>query len=302
MAHWLTAPPSSKPQKRLAATAPSIGKDYALLTLGSLLIAVGVYFFKFPNNFSTGGVSGISIILAKYLPHVTAGTIMFVANQALLLVGFLIFGRGFGLRTAYCSLLMSGATWALEALLPMSAPMTHQPLLELIFAVTLPAIGSAILFNLKASSGGTDVVAMILRRFTSLNIGISLLMADFTITLLACAAFGMETGLFSILGLAIKSMVIDLVLENIKIHKSFQIITSQPENIIRFIVDDLHRGATTLCGEGAYTHENKTVIMTVVNRAQAVKLRDYAKTTDPGCFILITNTGEIIGKGFRGTL
>lgn len=295
-------PAQIAPQGVKRAATTNALRDYALLTLGALLIAFGVYFFKFPNHFSTGGVSGISIILNRYFPAVSSGTFMFIINQLLLGVGFLVFGRGFGLRTAYCSLVMSGVAWALEAIVPMNAPMTHQPLLELIFAVTLPAIGSAILFNLEASSGGTDVVAMILKRYTSFNIGISLLCADFLITVMACVAFGMETGLFSIFGLMIKSVVVDLVLENIKIHKCFQIITNKPEPIIRFIVEDLHRGATNLCGEGAYTHENKTVILTVVNRAQAVKLRNHAKTVDPACFILITNTGEIIGKGFRGTM
>lgn len=280
----------------------SIAREYTLLTLGSLLIAVGVYFFKFPNHFSTGGVSGIAIVLNHYVPSLSAGTIMFILNQALLIVGFIIFGRGFGLRTAYCSLLMSGVTWALEALLPLKAPLTGQPLLELIFAVTLPAIGSAILFNREASSGGTDVVAMILKRFTSLNIGVSLLCADVLITLMGCFAFGIETGLFGILGLMIKAVVVDMVLENIKIHKCFQIITSMPDPIVRFIVQELRRGATNLCGVGAYTHENKTVILTVVNRSQAVRLRNHAKAVDPACFILITNTGEIIGKGFRGTM
>ena len=280
----------------------STSKEYALLTLGSLLIAVGGYFFKFPNHFSTGGVSGISIILNRYLPAMSPGTFMFVINQLLLIVGFAIFGRSFGFRTAYCSLVMSGITWVLEYIIPMSAPITSQPLLELIFAVTLPAIGSAILFNLQSSSGGTDVVAMILRKYTSWNIGISLLCSDFIITAMACVAFGMQTGLFSILGLMIKSVVVDMVLENINVHKSFQIITSTPEPIIRFIVEDLHRGATNIHGEGAYTHQDKTIILTVVNRVQAVKLRQYAKAVDPGCFILIANTGEIIGKGFRGTI
>ena len=284
-----------------AATRSTI-MDYVLLTLGSLLIAVGVYFFKFPNHFSTGGVSGISIILNRYYPAISSGTFMFVVNQLLLVVGFAIFGRGFGLRTAYCSLVMSGAAWALEAILPLNAPLTDQPLLELIFAVTLPAVGSAILFNLESSSGGTDVVAMILRRYTSLNIGISLMCADFLITVMACFAFGLKTGLFSIFGLMIKSVVVDMVLENIKIHKCFQIITAKPEPIVHFIVNDLHRGATNLHGEGAYTHEDKTVILTVVNRAQAVRLRNHARVVDPACFILITNTGEIIGKGFRGTM
>lgn len=290
------------PPKGASPRHPSVLMDYTLLTLGALLIAVGVYFFKFPNHFSTGGVSGLSIILNRYFPAMSQATLMFIINQALLVVGFAIFGRGFGMRTAYCSLVMSGAAWLLEWLVPMKAPMTSQPLMELIFAVTLPAVGSAILFNLESSSGGTDVIAMILRKYTSLNIGISLLAADFIITAMACVAFGMETGLFSILGLMIKGVVIDMVLENIKIHKCFQIITASPAPILRFIVEDLHRGATEIQGEGAYTHENKMIILTVVNRAQAVRLRNFAKETDPGCFILITNTGEIIGKGFRGTM
>jgi uncharacterized membrane-anchored protein YitT (DUF2179 family) len=290
------------PQRVKPAGKPFAAREYVLLTLGSLLIAVGVYFFKFPNHFSTGGVSGLSIILNRYYPGISQATYMFAINQLLLLVGFAFFGRSFGARTAYCSLVMSGAAWVLEALVPMGAPLTDQPLMELIFAVTLPAIGSAILFNLESSSGGTDIVAMILRKFTSLNIGVSLLIGDFVITLLALVAFGPETGLFSILGLMIKAVVVDLVLENIKIHKSFQIITSAPEPIVRFIVEDLHRGATELHGEGAFTHQDKTVILTVVNRAQAVRLRNFARQSDPASFILITNTGEIIGKGFRGTI
>ncbi|MFH1880663.1 MAG: YitT family protein [Bacillota bacterium] len=281
---------------------PSAAREFALLTLGSLLIAIGVYFFKFPNHFSTGGVSGISIILTHYFPAISPAAYMFVINQLLLLAGFMIFGRSFGVRTAFCSIVMSGAAWVLEALVPLSAPLTSQPLMELIFAVSLPAIGSAILFNLESSSGGTDIVAMVLRKFTSLNIGVSLLIGDFLITLTALAAFGVETGLFSILGLMIKAVVVDLVLENIKVHKSFQIITSKPEAIVRFIVEELHRGATELHGEGAFTHQDKTVILTVVSRAQAVKLRRFVKETDPFSFIVITNTGEIIGKGFRGAI
>ena len=182
----------------------------------------------------------------------------------------------------------------------MDAPMTSQPFLELLFAVSLPAIGSAILFNLDASTGGTDIVAMILRKYTSLNIGRALMYSDLIITLLACVAFGMETGLFCIAGLVMKSVLVDMVLENIKIHKCFHIITSKPEPIIQYITEELHRGATEMHGEGAFTHENKTVLLTVMNRRQAILLRKYVKTVDPNAFLLITNTGEIIGKGFRG--
>jgi uncharacterized membrane-anchored protein YitT (DUF2179 family) len=277
-------------------------RDYLLLTIGTLFIAVGVYFFKFPNHFSTGGVSGISIILGYYVPALSAGGFLFIINAALLVLGFAVFGRNFGLRTAYASTLLSSVVWVLERIIPLSRPLTTQPLLELIFAVALPAVGSAILFNIEGSSGGTDIIAMILKKYTSLNIGNALFVVDFLITVAAMVAFGVETGLFSILGLLVKALLVDMVLENIKVNKCFHIITATPEPILRYIVDKLHRGATVLNGEGAYTHENRTVLLTVVDRSQAVHLRKFAKETDPHCFILITNTGEIIGKGFRGVM
>jgi len=276
-------------------------QDYLMLTLGTLLTAVGVYFFKFPNHFSTGGVSGLSIVLGHYMTS-TPGAIMFLINLGLLVLGFVILGGSFGIRTAYTSLVLSGATWALEYICPLSEPMTSQPLLELVFAVGLPAVGSAIMFNMQASSGGTDIIAMILRKYTSLNIGNALLCVDFAVVAAACFAFGMETGLFSILGLVLKSVIVDMVLENIKVHKAFQIITSKPDEMIAFITNELKRGATRIEGEGAYTHEDKTIILTVMNRYQAVKLRQFARSVDPQCFILITNTTEIIGKGFRATI
>lgn len=284
------------------ATPKQIAQDYAMLTLATLIMSAGIYFFKFPNHFSTGGVSGISIILGELVPGLSPGSFVFIINQALLLIGFLFLGKSFGIRTAYVSLLMSGVIWGLESIVPLAEPMTNEPLLELIFSVALPAIGSAMLFNMQASSGGTDIIAMLLKRKTSINIGNCLLMVDFLITIAACIVFGIETGLYSILGLALKSVIVDMVLENIKVHKCFQVITSKPDEIISFIVDELHRGATRIKGEGAFTHEDKTVILTVVNRSQAVLLRKQAKAIDPSCFILITNTTEIVGKGFRGLI
>ena len=275
-------------------------REWLMITAGIWIMCAGIYFFKFPNHFSTGGVTGIAIVLGHYIPSLTPGTFVTVINVLLLLVGFAVFGRSFGIRTVYASLLMSGTLQVLEAVCPMDAPMTSQPLVELMFAVGLPAVGSAILFNLDASSGGTDIIAMILRKYTSLNIGVALLCSDTIITLSACAAFGMETGLFSVLGLIIKGLFVDLVMDNLRVKKCFQIITSDPEPIEEFIMKELHRGATQLHGEGVYTHEGKTVLMTVVNRQQAVRLRDYIKANDPGAFLIITSSTEIIGKGFRG--
>ena len=134
----------------------------------------------------------------------------------------------------------------------------------------------------------------------ALNIGIALLCSDIIITVSACFAFGMETGLFSILGLIIKSLFMDLVTDNLKTKKCFQIITSDPEPIEQFITAELHRGATRLHGEGSYTHEGKTVLLTVVSRHEAVLLRNYIHKQDPAAFMIITSSTEIIGKGFRG--
>lgn len=275
-------------------------KEWLMLVFGTLMLVIGIYFFKFPNNFSTGGVSGLAVILGHYFPGITPGDFVMVINVALLILGFAVFGRGFGFKTAFVSLLMSGMIWVLERVLPMDAPMTTQPFLELIFAVAFPAVGSAILFNYDASSGGTDIVAMVLRKFTSLNIGRALMASDMVITLMACVAFGMETGLFSVLGLVIKSLLVDMVLENIKTHKYFHVITTHPEEIKTYITTSLHRSATELHGEGAYTHEGRTVLLTVMNRHEAILLRKYVRQTDPHAFVLIMNTSEIIGKGFRG--
>ena len=275
-------------------------REWLCITAGIMIMTAGIYFFKFPNHFSTGGVTGIAIVLGHYIPSMTPGTFVTVINVLLLLLGFAVFGRSFGVRTVYTSLLMSGLLRLLEIVCPMEAPMTNQPLVELLFAVGLPAVGSAILFNMNASSGGTDIIAMILKKHTSLNIGLALLCSDTIITLSACVAFGMETGLFSVLGLIIKALFVDLVMDNLQVKKCFQIITSDPEPIEEYIMKELHRGATQLHGEGVYTHEGKTVLLTVVSRHEAVLLRDFIRTSDPGAFMIITSSTEIIGNGFRG--
>ncbi len=275
-------------------------RELGLMTLGDCIMVIGIYFFKYPNNFSTGGVSGITVILAHYIPGLSKGNIGLIINLALLALGYLLLGKGFGIKTAYVTILQAGLLRVLEDLIPMAGPMTSQPMLELVFAVSLPAVGSAILFNIGASSGGTDIVAMVMRKYTSMNIGKALALSDCVITLMACVAFGMEIGLFSVLGLVMKSLMVDMVLENIHTHKCFHIITANPKIIEDFITGELKRGATRVHGEGVYTHEGREVLLTVVNRRQAVQLRHFVKANDPTAFLLITNTGEIIGKGFRG--
>ena len=273
-------------------------KKFLLVNLGVFLLTTGVYFFKLLNNFSTGGVSGISILLGNFVPISTA-SLMAVINVALLVVGYIFIGREFGFWTTYCSLMYSLETWILEKAYPMTAPFTDQPLLELVFAMMLPGLGSALLFYCNASSGGTDIVAMILKKYTSISdIGKALFASDSIIALAACFLFGVETGMFSILGLFLKAFVVDSVIESINLCKFFSIVTSKPTEICDFIIKDLHHSSTVVDGEGAFSHQDKKVVLTAVRRGEAIRLRQRCKQIDPHCFMFITNTSEIIGKGF----
>ncbi|MDO5425306.1 MAG: YitT family protein [Eubacteriales bacterium] len=273
--------------------------EYGIITVATLIMVVGIYVFKFPNNFSFGGVTGIAIILAKISP-VTPSTWTFIINMALLALGFLMLGRGFGIKTVYVSVLMSLALSAMEKLFPMSEPLTSQPVLELIFAIFMPAFASALLFNIGASGGGTDILAMILKKYTSFNIGTALLVVDLLITVAACFLFDAQTGLFSFCGLMAKSLVIDGVIENINLCKYFTIVCDDPAPICEFITTELKRSATVFHAEGSYTHADKTIILTVMKRSQAVQLRNFIRFHADGAFMMITNSSEIIGKGFRG--
>lgn len=273
-------------------------RETIVMTLCALLTAVGNHFFRFPNNFTFGGVTGVAVVLQYYLPLSTA-TINFIISNALLVVGFLVLGKGFGLKTAYVSFLLSFFLSALEKLCPLSAPLTDQPILELCYGIALPGLAAAILFYIGASSGGTDIVAMILRKYTSVNIGRALLITDFLIVLSAFFTFGIQVGLYSVLGLMVKSFVVDNVIESINLCKSFNIICENPEPICNYIMTTLNHSATVYEAKGAFSHQPKTVIITVMNRPQAAQLRKYIRSVEPTAFMIITNSSEIIGKGFQ---
>lgn len=276
-------------------------KEYAILTVGVLLVVIGVYFFKFPNNFAIGGVTGLAMIVSSMLGGaISSATLVNIINTILLIIGLLVLGKGFGLKTIYGSFLLSGSLQLLEVIYPMTQPFTTEPVLELAFAVGFPAIGSAILFNCGGSTGGTDIVAMILKKYTSFDIGQALFLSDLILTLLAFPAFGMQTGLLSALGLILKSTLVDTAIESMNLCKYFTVICDDAEPINRYIVQELHRSATVCNATGAFSGQNKKVILTVMNRAQALQLRQFIHQEQPSAFILITNTSEIIGRGFRG--
>lgn len=273
-------------------------KNFSLLTISTLIMAVGIYFFKFTNNFTFGGITGIAVLVAKFLP-ISASDFSFVVNILLLIIGWIVLGKSFAEKTAYSTILLSVSLSLLERIYPMSHPLTNEPLLELIFAILLPALGSAILFNIGASSGGTDVIAMILKKYTSVDIGKGLMISDLIFTLAGFLVFNVKTGLYSLFGLIMRSALIDNFIESFNRSKYFHVVTSNATCICDFIQNNLQRGATIVNATGAFTGDDKYIILTVLSPSQAVKLRNFIKEHDPKAFLLVSNTSEIIGKGFH---
>lgn len=275
-------------------------KDYIVITLAVIIMDLGIYAFKFPNHFSFGGVSGLAVVLNEIL-GISAAQINLVINLALLVIGFAVLGKSFGLKTAYATVLSSVVLSLMEKMMPISAPLTNQPMLELAYAIALPAVAAAMLFYVDASGGGTDIVAMILKKYTTIDIGTALLISDVAIVALSFIAFDVRTGLFSVCGLLAKSIFVDRTMDQMRLCKYFTIISSDPEPICDFIQNVLNRSTTLYNAEGGYSHENKKVILCALDRRQAVILQRFIRQTDDSAFIMITKSSETFGKGFRLT-
>lgn len=275
-------------------------KDYIVITLAVIIMDLGIYAFKFPNHFSFGGVSGLAVVLNEIL-GISAAQINLVINLALLVIGFAVLSKSFGLKTAYATVLSSVVLSLMEKMMPISAPLTNQPMLELAYAIALPAVAAAMLFYVDASGGGTDIVAMILKKYTTIDIGTALLISDVAIVALSFIAFDVRTGLFSVCGLLAKSIFVDRTMDQMRLCKYFTIISSDPEPICDFIQNVLNRSTTLYNAEGGYSHENKKVILCALDRRQAVILQRFIRQTDDSAFIMITKSSETFGKGFRLT-
>ena len=259
-------------------------KKYSILTVGAVVLALANYVFKFPNHFSFGGVAGFAVILSGMFGG-SASTYTFVINMLLLLIAFPILGKEVA-----------------QYVYPIDKPITNQPVLELVFSFMLLAVCSAIFFFMDASSGGTDIIALILKKYTNVSIGMALLLVDFAVVVISFFVYNPTVGLFSFAGFLAKSFFIDSVIESLNLCKYFTIVSDNADTICNYIHKELNHSATIMSAEGSYSHEPKKVIMTVVNRDQALKLRKFVRSVEPHAFMMITNSSEIIGKGFRNTM
>ena len=309
-----------KKQKAEKAVKPKLTKEerrkkirdgvlyWTVLNIGVLLLAVGVQLFKNPNNFATGGVSGVAIIIAKFTKGTffTQPVITYIINGILILIGFIFLGKGCTFKTAYCSLMYPLEMFAFEKIfdavgftLDSEHTLTNDKFMEFVYAMLLTSLAAAILFYCRASSGGTDIIALIVKKFTKTNIGVALFVSDFLIAASTFVVFkDVTTGLYSILGLLFKSVLVDYITDGMGRTKFMTIITSHPEILSEFILDGMHRGVTTYKAVGGYTGGEKTVIITVCKRREAIKLKMQIHRADPTAFVIVTNSNEIIGKGF----
>ena len=276
-------------------------RDYLMLSVGTFLTTVGLYVFAMPHQFVMGGVIGISIVLDPFLPaFLTTGMLVSILNMILLLIGFAFLGRDFGFKTVYTSIFLSGVGMLIEwiGMKYDLFPLTDNLLLELVFAVMLPAIGTAIVFYYNGSGGGTDIVALIIKKYMRIEGGKALLCVDFMIMLVSFT-YSVEIGLLSMLGLFAKSMIVDKVTKSMLRSKYCIIVTTCPDEIGEYINKKLQRGATMWKGVGVYTHEEKHILLVVMNAKQIRQVRRDIHMIDSRAFTIVEDTSDVIGNGFR---
>ena len=276
------------------------------MNAGIVLIACATYFFLVPNRFVTGGMTGLATILGTARPVLNTSQWLICLNILMLVVGFIFLGKMTGMWTVYCSLGYSSLMLIFEEVFPRSSlpftngTLTDEIFMELCVGILIYAIGTAIIFYAGASSGGMDIMALILQKYAKVDVGKAVLYVN---TLIACGSIfflpGVERAILSLVGLFANSFIIDSVIDNFNSCKYFVVITDKTELVSEYIMNTLHHGVTVSDAIGAYTQTKKGMVHTVCRRYEAIKLRAAIKKIDENAFIVITTSSEIIGKGFR---
>ena len=281
-------------------------KDFLSMHLGIVMIAISTYFILVPNHFVTGGMTGLSTLLAKELTFLTQSQWLMSLNIAVLVIGFIFLGKQTGFFTVYCSLGYSSLMMLFESFSLVEKfsqnghTLTNEPFMELCVGIGLYAIGTAIIFYAGASSGGMDIVALIIQKYTSMDVGKAVLSVNSVIAISSLFVFrNITTGILSLVGLFMNSFIIDIVIDNLDACKYFIVITEKPDLVAEYIMNELHHGVTVTDAIGAYTQQKKGMVHTVCRRYEAIRLRQAVKKIDENAFMVVTTSSEIIGKGFR---
>ncbi|MEG2353395.1 MAG: YitT family protein [Clostridium sp.] len=274
-------------------------KDYIVILIGVMLVAGGVYFFLMPNDIAAGGINGLAMVVNKFIPALPVGAVMFGIDLVLFIVAFTVIGANFGAKTIFASFSLSGTILVLEKLVPMTTTLTNDMFIELIFGIIIQAMGLALVFNADASTGGTDIIAKIINKYTKINIGKAILLADLVVVLLALIAFGFKSGLYSLFAVILNGLVIDKVIEGLNVCMEIKVVSPEIEKIEKFILDELGRGATRYYGMGSYSKKDMEILLAILDRNEFIKLKNYIKEVDPAAFVSVTEAYDTLGEGFK---
>ncbi len=272
---------------------------YLIMTVGAALVALGLDLFLVPNKLVAGGVSGIATILF-HLINFPVGISMLILNTILFLIAFKVLGRSFGARTIYCTVVLSVFTDVFAYFLP-SAGLTQNLILVVLFGSFLCGAGIGLVFSTGASTGGTDIIAMMLKKIFQIAPAWGLLVVDFLIALVTGYFFGKEVAMYSILTVIVNTFTINTVLEGVTTSIQVMIISKKYNEITDRLLEELGAGATLLKGEGGYKENPTRVILTVLrSRRQFVRLKQIVAEEDGEAFMLVSHVKEVLGEGFKG--
>ncbi len=270
--------------------------EYTLLLLGSCLVAVSFNVFLNPNQIASGGVAGISTIVL-YVWGITPAVTQWVVNIPLFLLGIWLLGGRFGLKTAVASVVLPLFVWLTNGW----APLTDNILLATVFGGTGIGTGIGIVFRGRGSTGGLDLAAQILQKYTGLSLGLAVAMLDGLVILTAGFVFSPEKALYALIGLYVTSRTIDVVSVGFSHSKVAFIISHHTEPLKSVILHELDRGLTELAGSGGYTGQQRPILMVVVKQREAAKLKRMVRDVDPSAFVIISDTTEVLGEGFKAS-
>ncbi|WP_353893765.1 YitT family protein [Proteinivorax hydrogeniformans] len=268
-------------------------KEYTIIVLGCLITAISLNALLIPNQIAAGGVSGFATVLF-YLLDIPVSLTLILVNIPLFITGLIYLGRKFGLRTLVGTLVLA----LMVELTSNMTPWTLEPLLAALYGGVLSGLGLGLVFRQRGTTGGTDLAAQLLHKFTGLTVGQGLLGIDFFVIALAAVAFGPELAMYALIALVSTSKVIDLVQQGMRYSKVAFIISEYPEQVSQGIMYKLQRGVTTLSGKGAYTGKNKDIIFCVVNQMEVSRVKELVYEIDEHAFVIVTDSQDVLGEGF----
>ena len=274
-------------------------KHYSLIVVGAFILAAGFVLFITPYKIVPGGVYGISIML-HHLFGTPVGLVALAFDIPLTIIGIKVLGPRFGVKTVVGFVLTAVFVDGLTYFYGTEPLVEGDALLSSIFGGLFIGVGLGLIFKSRATSGGTDIVAMMISKYTKLPVGRLLIMVDSSIVLIALFAFqDWKIPLYSLIVIFIAGKVVDTILEGIDYDKVLFIISNKTDEIRDKLINDLNRSGTLLRGEGLYNRNDRSIIFTVVNRRETVMLQDYINLIDPDAFVTVMNANEILGEGFK---